>query len=205
MAKKALSPGPRGQAGARGGGERIDWPATLAVGRPRELDQVQWRQRLAPPPALWLIIVDSSASTRRQGALSAAKGLLQTVFDQAYRQRANLAVMTAAGRAPQWARQGLKASFALQPWLAQLGAGGGSPLVEALASARAWLARRRRQRPHERQHCLVLTDGRLHFDRVAPLGCDTALVDLERTSIRLGRAQQLARLLDATCWHIDQL
>ncbi|WP_442964417.1 vWA domain-containing protein [Pseudomonas sp. KNUC1026] len=179
--------------------------ATLAGGRPRSRAQLQWRQRLSAPPALWLVIVDSSASTRRHGALSAGKGLLEAVFDQAYRQRAHLALITAAGRAPQWARQGLKASAALQPWLTQLGAGGGTPLVEALDSARQWLARRRKQHPLERQHCLILTDGRLRYGRVAPLGCDTALVNLERGPLRMNLAAGLAHQLDAICLPIDDL
>lgn len=131
--------------------------------------------------------------------------MLEAVFDQAYRQRAHVALITAAGRTPQWARQGLKASAALQPWLAQLGAGGGTPLMSALGSARQWLAQRRKQHPLERQHCLILTDGRLRFEQPRPMGCDTALVDLERTPVRLGRAQQLAAGLSAVYWHIDQL
>ncbi|KEZ74465.1 magnesium chelatase, partial [Pseudomonas syringae pv. syringae FF5] len=71
-----------------------------------------------------LVIVDASASTRRHQALSQAKGLLSQMFDDAYRRRARLALLTASGTAPRWQHQGLKASSALIPWLDALGAGG---------------------------------------------------------------------------------
>ena len=49
-------------------------------------------------------IVDASASTRRNQALAQAKGLLSGLFDEAYRQRARLALLTASGNRPQWQR-----------------------------------------------------------------------------------------------------
>lgn len=85
------------------------------------------RPRSAKPAELWLVIVDASASTRRHGALSKAKGLLSEVFEQARRQRARLALLHATGRQAQWLWQGQKASQALQQWLAELGAA--HPLV----------------------------------------------------------------------------
>ena len=86
------------------------------------------------------MIVDASASTRRHGALSKAKGLLSEVFEQARRQRARLALLHATGRHAQWLWQGQKASQALQQWLAELCAGGGTPLFDALQQAADWQA-----------------------------------------------------------------
>lgn len=152
------------------------------------------------------MIVDASASTRRYQALSKAKGVLANFFDQAYRARARLALLTASGNAPRWQRQGLKASTALQPWLMDLGAGGGTPLLEALEQARQWLLRRQRQFPAEKQRCLVLTDGRLTIKtHVQALPCSTLLLDMESAPIRLGRARRLAESLQAEYRHIDEL
>nr|WP_238935113.1 VWA domain-containing protein [Pseudomonas typographi] len=199
-----MSPGPRGQVGKGTRSGRIDWAATLATGRPREYAQLRWRMRQGRPPALWLVIVDASASTRRHAALSDAKGALAALFDQAYRARARLALLTASGAAPRWARHGLKASAALQPWLLALGAGGGTPLAEALALARQWLARRRRAHPNEQQQCLLVTDGRVRGG-FEPVGCATLLLDIERGQVRLGRGPELAQQLAAAYVHIDAL
>jgi magnesium chelatase subunit ChlD-like protein len=187
-----------------GRGERIAWVTTLRHGRPQRQADLHWQQRHGKAGELWLIIVDASASTRRHGALSHAKGLLASVFDDAYRQRARLALLTASGAHPQWQRQGLKASAALQPWLAQLGAGGGTPLLQAVQQARHWLQRRQLSHPEELQRCLVITDGRLkQWPVQEPLPCQTCVMDIERGAIRLGRAQRLAEQLGGDYRHID--
>jgi magnesium chelatase subunit ChlD-like protein len=152
------------------------------------------------------VIVDASASTRRHGALSKAKGLLAEVFEQARRQRARLAVLHATGRQAQWLWQGQKAAQALQQWLAELGAGGGTPLLDALQQAATWQARRQRLHPAERQRLLLITDGRLRdWPALTPSACPALLVDIESAPIRLGRGRQLAAELGAHYRHIDTL
>ncbi|MBK5001503.1 VWA domain-containing protein [Pseudomonas sp. S31] len=181
------------------------WLPTLLKGRPRQRQDLCWQQRRCQAPVLWLVIVDASASTRRHQALATTKGVLAELFDQAYRQRARLALLTASGGAPQWQRHGLKASAALQPWLRALGAGGGTPLLAALEQARDWLLARRKAHPHEVQRCLVFTDGRLQrWQPLAPMPCATVLVDMELAPVRLGRARQLAEQLLADYQHLDQ-
>jgi magnesium chelatase subunit ChlD-like protein len=153
-----------------------------------------------------LVIVDASASTRRHHALSHAKGVLSQVFDDAYRRRVRLALLTASGNTPRWQHQGLKASASLQPWLDALGAGGGTPLFAALEQAGHWLALRQRQRPDEQQRVLLMTDGRVKdIPVLARLQCPSLLIDIESGPIRLGRAQQLAIALGAVYRHIDSL
>ena len=152
------------------------------------------------------MIVDASASTRRHGALSKAKGLLAEVFEQARRQRARLALLHATGEQAQWLWQGQKAAQALQQWLAELGAGGGTPLLDALQQAAAWQARRQRLHPAERQRLLLITDGRLRdWPALTPSACPALLVDIESAPIRLGRGRQLAAELGAEYRHIDTL
>ena len=197
--------GRQGRAQAAGKGA-LDWLASLLNGRPRRLEDLRWRQRHSAPHELWLVIVDASASTRRHQGLAVAKGMLAQLFDDAYRQRARLALLTASGETPKWQRHGLKASAALQPWLAALGAGGGTPLLAALQEATQWLADRRRRFPGEVQRCLLMTDGRLKsIEGMQPIGCPTLLVDTERGGIRLGRGRQLALQLHAHYQHVDEL
>ena len=182
----------------------IDWVQTLLRGRPRQRADLVHKTRHSAAQELWLVVVDASASTRRHQALSDAKGLLAQLFEDAYRQRARVAVMTASGSSPVWQVTGVKASAALNDWLAQLGAGGGTPLLQALLEVEKWLDRRRKQFPQEQQNFLLLTDGRLKDWPVLPVfNCPGLLIDIERGPIRLGRAPQLAADLNAQYLHID--
>ncbi|WP_231987189.1 vWA domain-containing protein [Pseudomonas prosekii] len=184
----------------------INWPGTLLNGRPRQHEDLLFHLRSRSAHELWLVIVDASASTRRHKALSHAKGLLAQLFDDAYRQRARLALLTASGTAPKWQVQGLKASSGLREWLDGLGAGGGTPLLAALAEAGQWLDARRKRFPAEQQRLLLVTDGRLKdWPGLPTLDCPGLLIDIERGPIRLGRARQLASELQAEYRHIDEL
>jgi magnesium chelatase subunit ChlD-like protein len=184
----------------------INWPGTLLNGRPRQREDVMFHLRTRSPHELWLVIVDASASTRRHQALSDAKGLLAQLFDDAYRQRARLALLTASGAVPNWQVQGLKASSGLRTWLDGLGAGGGTPLLAALGEAGRWLIARQKRFPAEQQRVLLLTDGRLKAWSMLPtLACPGVLIDIERGPIRLGRAKLLAAELQAQYRHIDEL
>ncbi|RMT78627.1 VWA domain-containing protein [Pseudomonas viridiflava] len=175
-------------------------------GRPKKAADLVRQPRSSRPSELLLVIVDASASTKRHQALSQAKGVLSQVFDDAYRRRARLALLTASGNAPRWQHQGLKASSALKPWLDALGAGGGTPLAEALEQARIWLAKRSKRYPSEQQRMLVLTDGRLkQLPARSAFDCASLLIDLEKGPVRLGRARELARGLGAEYRHIDEL
>lgn len=161
---------------------------------------------MSAAPALWLIVVDASASTRRHGALRRAKGLLAELLEQARRRRVALALLQADGARPRWFCQGQRAPQAARRWLEQLGAGGGTPLPAALAEAAAWLARRRRSHPGERQQLWLLTDGRLReLPSVAPAACPALLIDIESGPLRLGRARALAEALGAEYRHIDEI
>ncbi|WP_258050513.1 vWA domain-containing protein, partial [Pseudomonas aeruginosa] len=144
-----------GGALSQGAEGAIQWLPTLLRGRPRQRRDLLRQPRSRRPGELWLVIVDASASTRRYGALAQAKGLLATLFEEAYRQRVRLAVLHATGQQAQWLWQGQKASRELQDWLRQLGAGGGTPLLDALHQAAGWLARRQRQKPAEHQLSLI--------------------------------------------------
>ncbi len=184
----------------------MNWPGTLLNGRPKTRADLLFQLRTRTPHELWLVIVDASASTRRHQALSDAKGVLAQLFDDAYRQRARLALLTASGAVPKWQVQGLKASSGLHTWLEGLGAGGGTPLLAALSEAGQWLAVRRKRFPAEQQRLLLLTDGRLKDIAGLPaLACPGLLIDIERGSIRLGRAKQLATALKADYRHLDEL
>ncbi|MCQ4253456.1 vWA domain-containing protein [Stutzerimonas stutzeri] len=198
-----------GRHGASRGGVsgRIDWAATFMLnGRPQHRNELVLRPRSRQASEVWLIIVDASGSTRRHGALSKAKGLLGEVFEQARRQRVRLALLQANGKHADWVLPGHKVTAAQQQWLTDLGAGGGTPLMDALQQAAAWQLRRQRLKPAEQHRLLVLTDGRLRESTaLEPSLCPVVLVDIESAPIRLGRARKLAEELGAEYQHIDTL
>ncbi|MEJ5060264.1 MULTISPECIES: vWA domain-containing protein [unclassified Pseudomonas] len=184
----------------------MNWSGTLLNGRPRQRDDLLYHLRTRSAHELWLVIVDASASTRRHQALSDAKGLLAQLFDDAYRQRARLALLTASGAVPKWQVQGLQASSGLRHWLDGLGAGGGTPLLAALSEAGRWLAVRQKRFPAEQQRMLVVTDGRLKdWPTLPALDCPGLVIDIERGPIRLGRSKVLALQLQSQYQHIDEL
>ncbi|KQB53667.1 magnesium chelatase [Pseudomonas endophytica] len=198
----------QGRQGAGRSAERgaINWVQTLLRGRPQTLDDLAYHSRKSAAQELWLIVIDASASTRRHQALSDAKGLLAQLFEDAYRQRARIAVMTASGSAPHWHISGGKASKALDIWLQNLGAGGGTPLFEALQEIARWLVTRRKQFPQEQQRFLLMTDGRLKEQPILPkLECPGVLIDIERGPIRLGKALTMSAALNIEYRHIDAL
>ena len=173
-------------------------------GRPRLRTDLVRQPRSRRPEQLWLVIVDASASTRRHQALSQAKGLLAGVFDDAYRQRARLALLTASGKGARWQHQGSKAGAALQPWLEALGAGGGTPLFDAINQAADWSAQRQKRFPAEQQRVLILTDGRVKEGPAQnAFSGPVLLIDIERGPIRLGRARDIAAQLNADYCHLD--
>ncbi|TWR88409.1 vWA domain-containing protein [Pseudomonas saxonica] len=196
-----------GKLGAsRSAGEgAVDWVQTLLRGRPRQVDDLAFKTRKSAAQELWVVVVDASASTRRHQALSDAKGLLVQLFEDAYRQRVRVAVLQASGNSPQWQVSGAKASKMLGDWLTTLGAGGGTPLLQALEDVAGWLRLRRKQLPQEQQRFLLVTDGRLKAWTTLPvLECPGLLIDIERGPIRLGKSRQMATELAIDYLHIDE-
>lgn len=192
-------------ASRRAGEGTVDWVQTLLRGRPREAANLAFKTRQNAAQETWVVVVDASASTRRHQALSDAKGLLAQVFEDAYRQRVRVAVLQASGNSPQWQVSGAKASKRLDDWLATLGSGGGTPLLQALEDVAGWLRLRRKQLPHEQQRFLLLTDGRLKAWSTLPvLACPGILIDIERGPIRLGKSRQMATELAIDYVHIDE-
>ena len=206
------SPRPGRLSGGKSGAPRsgvdgaIAWLPTLLRGRPKTRHDLVRQPRTRRPQTLWLVIVDASASTRRHQALSQTKGFLAQLFDDAYRQRARLALLTASGTRARWQHQGLKAGPSLQPWLDALGAGGGTPLLDAIEQASDWLDKRHKRYPAEDHRLVILTDGRVKdMPALIAFDCPSLLIDIEQGPIRLGRAIEMARQLGADYRHIDEL
>ncbi|SAK90490.1 Mg-chelatase subunit ChlD-like protein [Caballeronia fortuita] len=126
--------------------------------------------------------------------LARAKGMLVALFDRAYRERAEIALVCFGGGRAQVRRQPGAAHWFNERWVMPIGGGGGTPLALGLASASTVLERAARRRPSQRRWLWLLTDGRTNERPQAPLAAhEIVVVDFETDAIRVGRAEALAR------------
>jgi len=199
-------------AGRAAGGHRrglINWPRTLAAGRPRRREDLHYRRRMEKPGRMKLILVDASASTLRGGALRRAKGLVAALLEQARRRRERAGILRfgGGGDGVQLLRACRKVGrFEIAPELARITGGGGTPLRRALLRAAGQLRAEANRRPGERREFFLITDGRSR-DRLRGLTLANAaatVVDIEGGAVRLGRCRRIARELGARLVHIDQ-
>jgi magnesium chelatase subunit D len=183
----------------------IDWFATLLrTPRPTFADL---RRRLRPTASqqLWVIAIDCSASMLQSGALALAKGMAAALAARATQAGADIAVVSFAGHSAhvQIGARGLERA------IAELGAGGGTPLRRALLAALAVCRRPAFCGSGVDKRLLVLTDGRSR-ETVADLrarcsALEPCVVDCERGALRLGRARGLAVALAAGYVQVETL
>lgn len=185
----------------------INWPRTLAAGRPRRREDVHYRRRMEKPGRMKLILVDTSASTLRGGALRRAKGLVAALLEQARQRRERAGILRFGGGGVQLLRACRKVGRAeIAPDLARITGGGGTPLRRALLRAAGQLRTEANRRPGERREFFLITDGRSR-DRLRGLTLTNAaatVVDIESGAVRLGRCRRIARELGARLVRIDR-
>ncbi|KIG06781.1 vWA domain-containing protein [Caballeronia concitans] len=169
--------------------------ATLRAKRaaPFNAQHVRFRRTDADASALHCFLLDCSGSMLGGARLARAKGMLIALFDRAYRERAEVALVCFGGGHAEVRRQPGAAHWFNERWIAPIGGGGGTPLTLGISSAATVLVRVSRRRPHQRRWLWVLTDGRVNDRPVAPAGADRIIVvDFEDGPLRVGGAEVLA-------------
>jgi magnesium chelatase subunit D len=199
---QARTLGRRGVPRSAGSQGSIDWFATLARTRRPTHDDLVHRARRAPTRALWVLALDCSASMLRGGALASAKGVARAFAAQAHRAGAHVALIGFRGERAELASSAKDHRTTREHALAQLPAGGNTPLRDALQRALALCADDDR---HKR--IILLTDGRTRerLDDLASHDVELTLIDCERGPVRLARAPRIAQSLAARYLHIDAL
>jgi magnesium chelatase subunit D len=188
----------------------IDWFGTLlACGNRPKLAELRFRERRGAPEQLWIVALDCSASMLTSGALALAKGVVQALVQSTLSPRSHVALISFSQQLAQTEIISRSRRSALADAIAGLGAGGGTPLRQALESAFA-VAARPAYRGNAIDKCLLLlTDGRTREDvsdmqrrcRELPL----TVIDCERGTLRLGRSRSLATALAGRLLAIDSL
>jgi magnesium chelatase subunit ChlD-like protein len=200
----------------------VDWFRTLAHLRPRpkaeearspatlERRDLRYRARRAAADQLWIVAIDCSSSMLRQGALSAAKGVAHAMQKSARRVGARMALVTFRGPAAEvelTADPGQMPAFG--DAVSRLGAGGGTPLCAAIATALSVLERPGFRSAEVAKRLVLLTDGRTR-ESVSEPGLarpdlEIVMLDCERGPVRLQRARSIAAALGARYAHVDAL
>jgi magnesium chelatase subunit D len=200
----------RGARARRASTGRIDWFATLTGVRrsaPLSLrpDELRRRARRAAPEQLWILALDCSASMLRGGALSAAKGVANALEFAARRAGARLALISFSGPSARTELTANPGQPAVAATIARLGAGGGTPLREALREAHELYRHAVLRSPALEARLVLLTDGKSRepVDGPGDERLSSFVIDCERGTVRLGRARSLASTLRATYLHVD--
>jgi magnesium chelatase subunit D len=93
----------------------------------------------------------------------------------------------------------------MAPLLNNLGAGGGTPLKQAIQQASAFATRLVRRNPATHIINTIITDGRVQQDLSGlKLHGEAILVDTEQSQVKRGRGQQIAQTLKAQYLTLSQ-
>jgi len=189
----------------------IDWFATLSRTRADGRTDLRYRVRHAPERALTMIALDCSASMLRGAALAEAKRLAFALEYEARERGAHTALLSFRGAEAHVEVAPRSAPGKLRRRVAELGAGGATPLRVVLGVAAEMVAERAWRSARVAKQLILLTDGRTR-EAVADLregfeqlGLELLLVDCERGFVRLGRTPELAQQLGAACTSLDAL
>ena len=162
---------------------------------------------------LILFLVDASGSMAARKRMSAVKGAVLSLLNDAYQRRDKVALISFRGEEarillPPTSSVGLATSR-----LEDLPTGGRTPLAAGIEKA-ADVLKREELRDRERRPLLVLlTDGRatagpdpqVAAARMSSLGATSFVVDTEEGYVRLGMAGELAGAMGARCLRLEEL
>ena len=162
---------------------------------------------------LILFLVDASGSMAARKRMSAVKGAVLSLLNDAYQRRDKVGLISfrkedALILLPPTSSVELAASR-----LEELPTGGRTPLAAGIEKA-AEVLKRERLRDRERRPLLVLlTDGRATAGpdpltaavRLRSLGATSFVVDTEEGYVRLGMAGEIAEAMEARCLRLEEL
>ncbi|HEX8088670.1 MAG TPA: magnesium chelatase subunit D family protein [Blastocatellia bacterium] len=179
-----------------------------------------WRhkQRQTRTRKLILLLVDASGSMAAQQRMQAAKGAICSLLEDSYRKRDMVALIAFRGKAAEEYLPPTRSAVFAYRRLAQLPTGGRTPLAEGLKRAREVIERQARKGERVRPFLVLITDGRatvpetgafeaamIEAARLRRLHISGMCIDMEVGRVRFGQARELARALNATYAHIQEL
>ena len=162
---------------------------------------------------LILFLVDASGSMAARKRMSAVKGAVLSLLNDAYQRRDKVALISFRGEGARILLPPTSSVALAAPRLEELPTGGRTPLAAGIEKA-AEVLMREGLRDRERRPLLVLlTDGRttagpdpqVAAARLRSLGTTSFVVDTEEGYVRLGMAGELAESMGARCLRLEEL
>ncbi|HZC82920.1 MAG TPA: VWA domain-containing protein, partial [Rubrobacter sp.] len=162
---------------------------------------------------LILFLVDASGSMAAHKRMSAVKGAVLALLNDAYQRRDKVALISFRGEGA-WILLPPTSSVALAaPRLEVLPTGGRTPLAAGIEKAAEVLMREELRDKERRPLLVLLTDGRttagpdpqVAAARLRSLGTTSCVVDTEEGYVRLGMAGELAESMGARCLRLEEL
>jgi magnesium chelatase subunit D len=162
---------------------------------------------------LILFLVDASGSMAAHRRMSAVKGAVLSLLDDAYQRRDKVALISFRGEGAQILLPPTSSVELAASRLQDLPTGGRTPLAAGIEKA-AEVLKRENLRDRERRPLLVLlTDGRATMGpdpvaaaaRLRSLGAASFVVDTEEGYVRLGMAGEVAGAMGARCLRLEEL
>ncbi len=195
---RSTTTGAKGKVGAINTRE-INWFSSLVANVGQwPLKQLRYRQAKMGQPMLHLILLDTSASTLQNKLLAHAKAAVLSIAEYAYLQRESLTVLGFGNQQVTTLLSQKKAPKVFNRYLDHLTAAGGTPLRAVLDHALVLQKKQYRQSPDTRIRTYLITDGRSQqrVDDKQLLG-ETIVIDTEKSSVKRGKGQSIARALGA--------
>lgn len=208
-AQASASKGRQGQGSGRATkhwSKRINWFASLIASRKKDSTlNIKYRRMRGADPVMHLVLLDTSASTLSGNGQGQAKGLVAGIAQHAYVARQQLVLLGFGNdQVSQLYSQG-RAPKAMTPLLDSIGAGGGTPLKQALLQASHFATRLLKRNPATKIINTIITDGRVQQDMSGiKLVGESVLVDTEQGQIKRGRGADIARALNAKYLTLSQ-
>jgi magnesium chelatase subunit D len=162
---------------------------------------------------LILFLVDASGSMAARERMSAVKGAVLSLLNDAYQRRDKVALVSFRGEGAQLLLPPTSSVELAVSRLQDLPTGGRTPLAAGIEKATEVL-KREDLRDRERRPLLVLlTDGRATAGndpkaaaaRLRSLGTASFVVDTEEGYVRLGMAGEVAGAMGARCLRLEEL
>ena len=162
---------------------------------------------------LILLLVDASGSMAARKRMSAVKGAVLSLLNDAYQRRDKVALISFRGEGAETLLPPTSSVELAAARLGDLPTGGRTPLAAGIEKA-AEVLKREGMRDRDRRPLLVLlTDGRATAGsdpkavaaRLRSTGTTSFVVDTEEGYVRLGMAGELAGAMGARCLRLEEL